>query len=367
YIIHTTFKLSRAFVVAAVLSSTVLCVPVPQNARKPISTGQSTDPSAPASSVFDTTPQDPNYQAHPTELCVVPTLARDAGLSQGQEQLTARQAMQLCSDARSISVSSKNTKRSPLLLNGSTLVPLPFPEPQPDTLHPVRSVDRDDKPPKAEAPQPPAPEPLPGAPQPPMARDLPPQPALAPQPEGLPRPVVVRSNAGQPLKDGILPPPASAVLPGAHEAHAPRDVPPQLEPVPQPASVPAPQPEAPHPAVIRSQPPPPPPSREAPSQSGPSSLHPVAARSVPEQPPTIEAPASEHIPGSPAPPHPRAVARSQGQPQHTPQPEPIPEPVPQPNAPGPNARAERPQVPRPNAEAPPQPEHHSGASLPAGN
>ncbi|CAE6482694.1 unnamed protein product [Rhizoctonia solani] len=266
YIIHTTFKLSRAFVVAAVLSSTVLCVPVPQNARKPISTGQqSTDPSAPASSVFDTTPQDPNYQAHPTELCVVPTLARDAGLSQGQEQLTARQAMQLCSDARSISVSSKNTKRSPLLLNGSTLVPLPFPEPQPDTLHPVRSVDRDDKPPKAEAPQPPAPEPLPGAPQPPMARDLPPQPALAPQPEGLPRPVVVRSNAGQPLKDGILPPPASAVLPGAHEAHAPRDVPPQLEPVPQPASVPAPQPEAPHPAVIRSQPPPPPPSREAPS------------------------------------------------------------------------------------------------------
>ncbi|EUC65643.1 hypothetical protein RSOL_449900, partial [Rhizoctonia solani AG-3 Rhs1AP] len=72
------FKLSRAFVVAAVLSSTVLCAPVPQDARKPISTDQQlADPSAPASSVFDTTPQDPNYQAHPTELCVVPALARD--------------------------------------------------------------------------------------------------------------------------------------------------------------------------------------------------------------------------------------------------------------------------------------------------
>ncbi|CAE6348044.1 unnamed protein product [Rhizoctonia solani] len=149
------FKLSRAFVVAAVLSSTVLCAPVPQNAGKPVSTG-SADPFAPASSVFGSTPQTPNYQAHPTELCVVPALARDAGLSQGQEQLTAQQAMQLCSDARSISVSSKNTKRSPPLLNGSTPVPLPVPEPQPDTPHPVRSVDRDGKPPKVGAPQPPA-------------------------------------------------------------------------------------------------------------------------------------------------------------------------------------------------------------------
>ncbi|EUC65148.1 hypothetical protein RSOL_442530, partial [Rhizoctonia solani AG-3 Rhs1AP] len=181
------------------------------------------------------------------------------------------------------------------------------------------------------------------------------------------RPVVARSNAGQPPKDEVLPRPAPAFLPGAHEAHAPRDVPPQPEPVPQPASVPAPQPEALHPAVIRSQPPPPPPSREAPSQSGPSPLHPVAARSVPEQPPKIEPPASEHIPGSPAPPHLQAVSRSQGQPQHTPQPEPILEPVPQPNAPGLHTRTDRPQVSRPNAETPPQPEPHSGAPLPAGN
>ncbi|CAE6442317.1 unnamed protein product, partial [Rhizoctonia solani] len=33
------FKLTRAFVVAAVLSSSVLCAPIPQDTGKPISTG----------------------------------------------------------------------------------------------------------------------------------------------------------------------------------------------------------------------------------------------------------------------------------------------------------------------------------------
>ncbi|CAE6508239.1 unnamed protein product, partial [Rhizoctonia solani] len=108
----TMFKLSRAFVVAAVLSSTVLCAPVPQGVGKPVSTGQSADRSAPASGVFGTTPQEPNYQTHPTGLCIIPAMARDAGLSPGQEQPTVQQAIELCPEAKTIAVSSKNSKRS---------------------------------------------------------------------------------------------------------------------------------------------------------------------------------------------------------------------------------------------------------------
>ncbi|CUA74470.1 hypothetical protein RSOLAG22IIIB_11225 [Rhizoctonia solani] len=125
------FKLSRALLVAAVLSSTVLCDPTPQDAGKPVSVGQSADRSAPASGVFGTTPQDPNYQTHPTGLCIVPALAKDAGLSQGQEQPTVQQAMDLCPEAKTIAVSTKNAKRSPQAPNGGAPVPLPVPQPQP--------------------------------------------------------------------------------------------------------------------------------------------------------------------------------------------------------------------------------------------
>ncbi|KDN41409.1 hypothetical protein RSAG8_07524, partial [Rhizoctonia solani AG-8 WAC10335] len=135
------FKLSRAFVVAAVLSSSVLCAPVPLDAGKPVGTGQSADPSAPASSVFGTAPHDPNYQTRPTGVCIVPALAKDAALSQGKEQLTVQQATQLCSEAKTISVSSKNSRRSPQARNGGAPVPPPTPEPQPHTPHPARSID----------------------------------------------------------------------------------------------------------------------------------------------------------------------------------------------------------------------------------
>ncbi|KAH7330662.1 hypothetical protein B0J17DRAFT_632422 [Rhizoctonia solani] len=394
------FKLSRAFVIAAVLSSTALCAPLPQDTGKPISTGQSVDPSAPASSVFGTTPQDHNYQNRPTELCVVPVLAKDAGLSQGQEQLTAQQAIQLCSEAKTIAVSSKSSKRSPPVPNNGALIPPLGPEPQPGVPHPARSVN--DKSPKVGAPKPPAPEPVPGIPQPPVARDVPPQPAPAthPSPEpipGEPRPAVARSEAPppsiqtpplpqaqsepmplhpvaarsdvqQPPKDGA-PPLVSKPAPGSPnpKPHVARDLPRQPEPVPQPAPVPAPQPEVPHPVVARSQAPPPPQNPAVP-EFAPLPPHPALVRSVPEQPPKVGVP-PEPLPGSPAPaPAPdHPVARSQGQPKPAPQPLAVHEPTPQPDTPRPvTARSEPPQVPHPNTEVSSHPIPQPGAPLPAG-
>jgi hypothetical protein len=130
------FKLTRAFVVAAVLSSSVLCAPIPKDTGKPISTNvsvayilayyfeitksgiclqQSADPSAHASRVFGTTSQDPNYQTHPTTLCIVPAMAKDAGLSQGQEELTVKQAIELCQEANTIAVSQVVRMKSNIL------------------------------------------------------------------------------------------------------------------------------------------------------------------------------------------------------------------------------------------------------------
>ncbi|CAE6448534.1 unnamed protein product [Rhizoctonia solani] len=321
------YQLSRAFVVAAVIGSAVLCAPVSQDAGKPVSTG----------SIFGITHQNPNYQTHPTELRIVPALAKDAGQEQGQEQLTVQQAIQLCPEAKTIAVSSKNSKRSPQVPNGGALAPPPVLEPQP------------------------------GAPRPVVARSQapPPNPQGLPQPKPLPpHPVAARSDSGQPPKDEIPPPPVSQSLPGTPKPHAPRDLPPQPVPVPQPAAVPAPAPEALHPIAARSQAPPPPPKPEV-AQPEPLPLHQAAAHSIPEQPPKAEALVSEPVPDSPAPRPP--VARSpQGQPQPIPQAQPVPERIPQP----PHlvvARSGLPQVPRPDAEVAPQPVLQPGAPFSTGN
>ncbi|CAE6475259.1 unnamed protein product [Rhizoctonia solani] len=219
------FKLTRAFVIAAAVSSSILCAPVPQDVGKPISTGQSADLSAPASSVFGLTSKDPSYQSRPTGLCVVPALAKDAGLSQGQEQLTVQQAIELCPEAFTIAVSSKSSKRSMKDSNVAPQAPSPAPEPHSDAPHPARAVDK--HPPNAEAPSKPTNEPLPGAPQPPVARDLPPQHTPVPQP------------APEPLTDAFQP-------------HVARDLPPQPEFAPSPS----PQPHNPHPVRSRGEQPP---------------------------------------------------------------------------------------------------------------
>ncbi|CAE6481482.1 unnamed protein product [Rhizoctonia solani] len=68
---------------------------------------QPADSSASSSSVFDTTPQYHNYQTHPTGFCVFPALARDTGLPQRQEQLSMQPAIQLCPEAKTITVLAK--------------------------------------------------------------------------------------------------------------------------------------------------------------------------------------------------------------------------------------------------------------------
>ncbi|KAF8746340.1 Extradiol ring-cleavage dioxygenase, class III enzyme, subunit B, partial [Rhizoctonia solani] len=317
------FKLTRAFVVAAVLSSSVLCAPVPQDLGKPISAGvsiayilqfiditqyglrlqQSADPSAHASSVFGTTAQDPNYQSRPTALCIVPDMAKDAGLSQGQEQLVVKQALELCPQAKTIAVSSKNPKRSRQVPNGGAPVPPPVREPQSGAPHAVRSVN--DQPPNVGAPQPPLPKPVPAVPEPHVGRDLPPRPE--PVPHFSPEP-----------------------LPAAHQV-ASRSLP---APVPNPQVPPQPEPMHPHPV----------------------------ARTDAGKPPKDEQP-PRPLP-SPVPEAPRPhVARSKGQPQPEGQPQPVPQPelqpvpeaAPQPDAPHPRvARFEHSQVTRPNTELPPQ-------------
>ncbi|GAB1523850.1 hypothetical protein RhiTH_007000 [Rhizoctonia solani] len=266
------FKLTRAFVVAAVLSSSVLCAPVPQDLGKPISAGQSADPSAHASSVFGTTAQDPNYQSRPTALCIVPDMAKDAGLSQGQEQLVVKQALELCPQAKTIAVSSKSPKRSRQVPNGGVPAPPPVREPQPGAPHAVRSVN--DQPLNVGAPQPPLPKPVPAVPEPHVARDLPPRPEPVPHfsPEPLPavpHQVASRSpaysstkppDAGKPPKDEQPPRPLPSPVPEAPRPHVARskgqpqpEGQPQLVPQPELQPVPeaAPQPDAPHPRVAR--------------------------------------------------------------------------------------------------------------------
>ncbi|KAF8680569.1 hypothetical protein RHS04_03937 [Rhizoctonia solani] len=389
------FKLTRAFVVAAVISSSVLCAPIPQDVGKPTSTGQSANPLAHASSVFGTTAQDPNYQSHPTALCIVPDMAKDAGLSQGQEQLAAKQALGLCPQAKTIAVSSKSPKRSQQVPNGGAPAPPPVREPQPGAPHPVRSVN--DQPPNVGAPQPPLPKPVPAAPQPHVARDLSPHPetvphlspelfpgaphqdtarslpAPAPGSQALhqPEPIILhpaaRSGTGKPPKDEHSPRPLPSPVPETPQPHAARDLPRQPEPVPKPVPVPQPEAETHRPITARFEAPHP--SSEAPPQSFPLPAHPATVRSIPEQPPKIGEPAKP-IQGAPAP-RP-AIARSEGQPQPVPQAhpqlQPAPEVTPQPDTPRPHvARFEEPHVPGPNSELPHQPVPQLGKPLPTGH
>ncbi|CCO27936.1 hypothetical protein BN14_01926 [Rhizoctonia solani AG-1 IB] len=326
------FKLTRAFVVAAVLSSSVLCAPIPKDTGKPISTNQSADPSAHASRVFGTTSQDPNYQTHPTTLCVVPAMAKDAGLSQGQEELTVKQAIELCQEVNTIAVSSKSPKRSRQVREGSAPVPFPVHEPQPDaqtgTPHPVRSVDGQPSKVGDSNSQPALSENLPGAPQP------------SPEPvPGAPHQVGTRSpkdpspNPQVPPQSKPLPPhPVPSPIPGASQSHVIRDIPPQAKPIPEPVPVPIPQSEAPRPVAPRS------------------------PQALPPNPRPVE--------GAPAPRIP--AARSEGQPHPALQPQPTPEPAPQPGAFRPHvARSEPPQVPHPDAKDPHKPVLQPGAPLPA--
>ncbi|CAE6455760.1 unnamed protein product [Rhizoctonia solani] len=323
------FKLTRAFVIAAAVSSSVLCAPVPQDVGKPISTGQSADPSATASIVFGPTPQNPNYQSRPTGLCIVPALAKDAGLSQGQEPLTVQQAIKLCPEASTVTVSSKNSKRDLKDPNIVPPAPSPTPEPHPDAPHPVRSVG--EHPPNAEVPPKPTNEPLPDAPQPPVARGLPPQSMPVPQ---------------------LTPEP----LPGAPQPHVARDLPPQHQPEPSPLPSPVPQPKGPHSVAARSddgQPP----KVETPPQPSPKpqsdAPQPHAARDVPLHPVPEPQPSPMPLPDTPRP----VTVRSESEPHLEPQaaPQPSPQPDRQPGAPhAVTARS------TPNAEVP-----HHAQPLPA--
>ncbi|CUA68237.1 hypothetical protein RSOLAG22IIIB_13653 [Rhizoctonia solani] len=301
------FKLTRAFVVAAAVSSSVMCAPVPQDVGRPISAGQSASPLASASSVFGTSPQDPNYQSCPTGLCMVPALAKNAGLSQGQEQLTVQQAIQLCPEASTIAVSSKSLKQSQKDLNPVSPVPLPAPESHPDAPHPARSVD--EHPPNTEMPPKPTNGPVAGAPQPYSARDVPPQKAHEPQPT--PKPV-----------------------PDGHEPHAACDTPPHPEAAPSPSPVP--QPHTPHPARSNGEQPP---KVEAPPQASPKpqagAPQPHVARDVPPQPSPEPQPSPLPQPDGRHPvgvrsedkPHPDAQSAPQPSPQPNPQTGEVPCPV----------------------------------------
>ncbi|KAJ1302200.1 hypothetical protein OPQ81_001025 [Rhizoctonia solani] len=270
---HIIFKLTRTFVIAAVVSSSVLCAPIPQGAGKPIGAGQVADPSAPAINVFGTTPQDPNYHSHPTGLCIVPALAKDAGLSQGGERLAVQQAIQLCSKASTIAVSYKRSKRSTNAPNNAPprLVHSPIPEPHPNAPHPVRCSS-------SLMPHVASHLSLTSLLLPP----LPPSPAPQPHPDA--HPIGARSDAGKPPKDGIPPRPFPEPLPDAPQPHIARDLPPHPAPEPQPLPVPVP---GSHPVAARGEgkphpDPQAPPQAEPRPEPQPGAPHPVAARSAPK-------------------------------------------------------------------------------------
>ncbi|CAE6358880.1 unnamed protein product [Rhizoctonia solani] len=295
------FKLTRAFAVAAVLSSGVLCAPVRQDAGKPISAGQSADPSVPAKNVFGTIAQDPNYQSHPTALCIVPAMAKDAGLSQGQEQLVVKQALELCSEAKTIVVSSKSLKRSQQLPNSGVQAHPPNGE-----FHPVRAVDGQplqagapqsaspqDLPPHPEATPHPSPNSLPAAPHQARDRSSPaplPNSQAPPKSEHLPPRPVARSDPMKLPNDEHPSHPMSSPVLGAPQPHAARDLQPQPKHIPKQPAVP--QPKAPHPVGARSKvphpnPEVPHPNVEVPPEPSSVPPHHAAVRSAPEQPPNM--------------------------------------------------------------------------------
>ncbi|CAE6495920.1 unnamed protein product [Rhizoctonia solani] len=79
-----------------------------QNQGQPVSVGVHADRSAPASSIFGTTSDQPNFTTLPTGLCIVPQYTNQAGIGGPQKELTVQNALELCPRAQRIVVSTPN-------------------------------------------------------------------------------------------------------------------------------------------------------------------------------------------------------------------------------------------------------------------
>ncbi|KAH7333546.1 hypothetical protein B0J17DRAFT_771225 [Rhizoctonia solani] len=79
-----------------------------QNQGQPVSVGLHANRSAPASEVFGTTRDQPNFTTLPSGLCIVPQYTSQAGMGQPGKEITVQLALELCSRAQRIVVSTPN-------------------------------------------------------------------------------------------------------------------------------------------------------------------------------------------------------------------------------------------------------------------
>ncbi|CAE6399063.1 unnamed protein product [Rhizoctonia solani] len=102
----------RTALVVAALALSGLAAPLSprqdQNQGQPVSVGVHANRSAPASEVFGTTSDKPNFTTLPTGLCIVPQFTSQAGIGQPQKVLIVQQALDLCPRAKRIVVSTSN-------------------------------------------------------------------------------------------------------------------------------------------------------------------------------------------------------------------------------------------------------------------
>ncbi|EUC63000.1 hypothetical protein RSOL_468730, partial [Rhizoctonia solani AG-3 Rhs1AP] len=109
---HIPMSYPRTILVVLTLALSGLAAPLSvrqnQNQGQPVSVGVHADRSAPASEVFGTTSDQPNFTTLPTGLCIVPQYTNQAGLGEPQKAITVQNALELCPRAQRIVVSTAN-------------------------------------------------------------------------------------------------------------------------------------------------------------------------------------------------------------------------------------------------------------------
>ncbi|KAJ1300768.1 hypothetical protein OPQ81_002411 [Rhizoctonia solani] len=97
----------RTVIVIVALAFSGLAAPLSprqeQNQGQPVSVGVHADRSAPASGVFGTTSDKPNFSTLPTGLCIAPQY-----IGQPPKEVTVQLALELCPRAQRIVVSTSN-------------------------------------------------------------------------------------------------------------------------------------------------------------------------------------------------------------------------------------------------------------------
>ncbi|KAG8700132.1 hypothetical protein FRC08_004877 [Ceratobasidium sp. 394] len=96
------FSLTRLVALAAAVAVSVSTSPL--SVRQPVYDATPVDYNSPAVAMFGTITDPLNWTTHPTDLCIVPGYANEAGLSEQKTPLTVGQAVDLCPHASRIKV-----------------------------------------------------------------------------------------------------------------------------------------------------------------------------------------------------------------------------------------------------------------------